>query len=266
MFYKYVDVKYKYDNRILTSMNLTSAAVATIIQFAESEAIINRAMETLACMDVTVSGQDLGVISHADLLALRQSIRGSSGDLGQLLVNAQLDESHAGNVRNVLLTGLHKATVQALGVARVAWGEDTERNEVVAPLRASAQQGVEILGEAEDWEAAWGEVEPGFVPVTGLTLASFQAQIAAARAAWSEERRMTVRRQRAGARLALALARLNNLSQRWYAVATATFGPETPEGQGIRKGITTTYVPRYHEAAKRRRAERKAAKTPAAVG
>jgi hypothetical protein len=217
-------------------------------------------METLAAMTTMLAGFDLGVISPADYLAARETIRGGADDLEQAHVDAESDERQAHRVAEILLAELHKSTVRALAVVRVAWAGDQERMEVVAPLRASAQKGAAILGEAEAWETAWAELDPAYAPVPELTLPGFQAQIVAAQEALAEARRMTVRRQRAGARLALALASLNQFNLRLYAVATAMFGPETPEGEMVRKTITTTYVPRYHEAAKRRRAARRAEK------
>lgn len=241
-------------------MKLSPDAVATIIQFAEKEAILERAFHTSVIMESFAPGWQWSVISPAEFEAEMTAIRGPGVSLEDAAAAASSDEGHARRVREILFTGLHKATVRALTVARVAWAEETERMEVLAPLSASAQQGLEILEEAEEWETAWGEVDPAFLPVAELSLTDFQAQIVAARNALAEERRMTVRRQRANARLAVALHRLNQLSQRWYAVATATFDEDTPEGERIRRKIPTTYEPRYYAAAKRRRAARKAEK------
>jgi hypothetical protein len=60
-------------------------------------------------------------------------------------------------------------------------------------------------------------------------------------------------------RFSRAVREVDQLQKRWYGMATAIFDEDTPEGQGIRSQIPTTYVPRYAAAAKRRRKERKAA-------
>jgi hypothetical protein len=239
-------------------MKLSPSAVTTVIQFAEKEAILDRVLKTSTMMDALATEWVWDVISPADFYAALTAIRGPSDSLEWVAETVGFEERHALRAQERVLAELHKATVRALAVARVAWGEDTERLMVLASLGASAQQGPEIGEEAEAWETAWMEVDPGFVPVAGLTLASFQEKIAAARAAAVEARRWTVQRQRAQARLALALHQVNQWSQRWYAVATAMFDAETPQGDKVRRAIPTTYVPRYYAAAKRRRAERRA--------
>ena len=105
----------------------------------------------------------------------------------------------------------------------------------------------------------WEEVDPAWVPIAGLTLTFFQELLTTARTAQREERRMRVRRRRAGAALAVALSELWDLSVRWYDIATAVFADEESDGASVLRQIPTTYVPRYAEAAKQRRAARKAA-------
>ena len=241
-------------------MKLSPEVVATILQSAEKEAILERALRTVVTMTGLAPAWQWSGISPGDFDAEMTAIRGPGVSLEDVAQMADYEEGEVGRLQERLLAALHKATVRALAVARVAWAEETERTEVLAPLHAAAQQGPEILEEAEVWEMAWAEVDPAFQPLADLALTDFQAQIAAARNAGTEARRMTVRRQRAQARLAVALHRLNQHSQRWYAVATATFDEDTMEGERIRSSIPTTYEPRYYAAAKRRRAARKAEK------
>lgn len=169
------------------------------------------------------------------------------------------EEQHAEREWRRLLKDLHKATVTALEVARVAWEEDPERSMIVAPLRASGQSPVPIMEEAEELEVAWEEIDPAWVAVDRVSLPQLQGKIAQTRAAQRTWRQVAAKLRRSQARLAVAVQEVDRLAKRWYKVATALFGPETPEGETLRRSIPTTYQPRQAEAAKRRRHERKAA-------
>ena len=235
-------------------MILSAEAITRLLQQSEREAILDRATPTLSVMKHLGAEWTWDVISPAAYEARLDAITVSG--MTQALVNAESDEREAVGNRERAVEVVHRETVRVLTVARVAWREVPERWVLVAPLGAVGQTTRAILDEGEEWETVWAETEPGWVPIAGLTLASFQGLLAAVPGALREERRMRVRRRRAGAVLAVALAELWDLSLRWYLVATAVLDKEAAE---LLQQIPTTYRPRYAEAAKQRRAAKKAA-------
>jgi len=196
--------------------------------------------------------------------ALLSTVQGGANTLGNLRIVAQTVEGGAEAEVNVGMSELHRATVRGLGVARIAWTGETGRAYLVAALSASGKSATDILREAQDWETAWRLTDPVFIPTAGLTLAGLQGQIATLVAALAALREKVVLRRQADARLAEALAELNDIAQAWYAVATTVWDAETTEGATLRGTIPTTYRPRYAAAAKRRRAAASAGTPPPA--
>ena len=97
------------------------------------------------------------------------------------------------------------------------------------------------------------------MPLPGLTLLSLQAQLAATHAARRVWRQKLTAARRATARLAAAVLAVDREAKDWYAAATAVYEADSTEGTVLRSTIPTTYVKRYAEAAKKRRAAKRAA-------
>ncbi|MCE9611690.1 MAG: hypothetical protein K8R23_15940 [Chthoniobacter sp.] len=233
-------------------MPLSADAITRLIQDSERSEVMHRAQTTLAVMQTLAAEWTWEVESPAQFAARLTAI--GSGGLEQALVDAESAERTAGQMRETAVAAVHRETVRALALARVAWRELPERLVAVAPLGAGGQTLPAIMAEGEEWAAAWEETDPAWVPVPGLTLAFFQSLLAAVATAQREERRLRVRRRRAGAALAVALDAVWELAVRWFAVATAVF-PETDASAAAQlRLIPTTYVPRYAAAARQRRA------------
>jgi hypothetical protein len=238
-----------------------------LIQDAERNEIVHRARVTLA---VQTTLADRWMWEQKDLAAWEADIHDvtsmeSTTSFGQFfaaegaLNDVELDLRRA-------LAALHDATVRGVGAARIRWREVPDRRPLVARMRARATTPQGILEEALAWEVAWQKIEPGFVPVPGLTLAGFVAQHAAVRALERPRAEAALERRLAAGRLGVALDALNTDLQRWYAVATATFYDPESNGRALLDTVPTTFVPRYAKAARERRAAKRAAAKAAAAG
>lgn len=196
---------------------------------------------------------------QAEFDAVRELGTGLQSILSARDSELDLAESHLG----AQLRQLHDDTVAGLGVARIRWRQQAERRLAFRQLSALGRSPEETLAEAELWELAWEEFDPGFVPMDGLTLAVFAARRLEAVAAQRSVRRARLHRALAAGRLAVAMVDLEDTAQAWYAEATSIF----PEGSGataeVIRSVPTTYVPRYAEASKRRRAAAREAAKPA---
>ncbi len=239
---------------------LSSEDITRLLQSKEKNAILERARSSLAVMSQIEGLEVWSVASPGEFAARLAAIE--QGGLSQALADAEFAERSAQGERERAVEALHAATVRALAVARVAWEGVPARVAVLAPLSAKGQARGVIVDEGEEWAAAWEELEPGWVPLEGLTLAAFQALLAAVPTALRAERRVRVRRRVTGAALAVALAELWSLSLRWYQWALAVVPDEKAE---CLNQIPTTHVPRYAAAKKQRRAERKAAAAASAA-
>lgn len=238
---------------------MTVDYIERIIQDADYHAIMERVSFTIATQtqiadqwvwnekDVaTWNAEEAAIDAHPDGLHMRQTEK-------------ETEKSGAESHLTSVLKNLHESTVAAVSVARVRWRRVPERLLVLAGLRAGGTTAVEILQEAEECELAWEAIEPGMEPVTGLTLALFQTQIAAARAAVREVRRTAVHLRLSNGQLGVALHAINDAAVAWYAEATAVFRNDA-NVRHLLDGIPTTYVPRYYKAQKERRAAARAGK------
>ena len=182
-------------NAIFTGAAMNTDVIERILQPAAADAALERALYTLAAQkqiadrwvwtekDVATWETELAAITTTET-----GLRDRHGAAHAAWSVAEADWS-------VGLEELHAATVTGVGVARIRWRRDAERRLVLAALEAGGSTAEEILREAAGWEAAWAELEPTLVPAPGLTLAAFQAQHAAVRAAGQALRVAEVRRR-----------------------------------------------------------------------
>ena len=229
----------------------------------EVHAIINRTAYSIACQTQIAAEwvwQEKSVaVWQAELDAVQEMGTGLQAILTARDAEMNGAESHLG----AQLQQLHDDTVAGLGVARIRWRQHPERGIAFRQLSGLGRTPEQTLAEAEMWELAWEEFEPGFVPMDGLTLAVFASRRTAAMAAMRAVRRARLRRALDAGNLAVAMVNLEDTAQAWYAEATSIF----PEGSGVAaeviRSVPTSYVPRYAEASKRRRAAARQAAEPA---
>lgn len=240
---------------------MNTATIERFSQPAEVQAVIERTRYTIACQNVIAPEWVWSELSTTAWEAQLNGVTHPQTGLRQRLVESDSERDQKEAELNELLKHLHDATVTSLGIARIRWRGQPARRLVFAQLSALGRNPGENLAEAELWELAWEEIDPGFVAAEGLALADFAARRAAAVAAIRPVRRACIRRASVAGQLAVALLALDDVAQAWYAEATSVFR-DSDQGAGeVIRRLPTTYVPRYAEAARRRRA---AAAAPAA--
>ncbi len=228
-------------------------------QPAEVEATLNRTRYTIACQKNIAAEWVWPELSTVAWHALLDAVIHPQTGLRHLLLQRDTDRDLAEANLRAHQKNLHDATVASLGIARIRWRGQPERRLVFAQLSALGRTVEETLEEAELWESAWEEIDPAFVAGEGLTLATLTALRAEVLAAVSASRSARIRRTAAAGALAVAVLQLDDLAQAWYAEATSVF-PDASQGMGEQiRSIPTTYVPRYADAAKKRRAAKRAA-------
>lgn len=121
-----------------------------------------------------------------------------------------------------------------------------EASEKLAVLNALVDYGAgrsDTLDEARDFEAAWDEIESGWIFASGYNLAAYKAlrpEIEQLRKDYSDAK--TAWRSDAS-KLTTLTAQLSDVLVAWYDAATRNFPENTPEGVMLRGTIPTYYSP-----------------------
>lgn len=178
--------------------------------------------KTVAAWDTDIDGLITQQEATADAEAQMEAKRGE--------LDAKLDE-------------LHTKTMQGLNIAKTKYRNNPAKLPVIKNLSAKANSRTGTLQEALDWESAWEKLDAAWLPLTGLTLASFktlrtgcitlQEQYANERAAWRSD----------AEQLNELAAVLDDVNVGWYNAATHVFPEGTSEGDMIRGTVPTTYEP-----------------------
>lgn len=217
--------------------------------------VVERVLATVAVQvqiaDVWIWEERTVASWETDLSIIDEPVTG----LATRVVHAETLAKQAAGALKGVLDRLHDSTVTAVELARVRYRAQPELRGILRKCSAGGTTRVEITDEAEEWELAWEEIEPGWVPVPGLTLAAFSALRAQVSALLRALRQARVRKAHAEGRLHAALAVLETDAQAWYASASSIFREGTEEREML-AGIPTTYTP----AKRQRKARSKKAK------
>lgn len=138
---------------------------------------------------------------------------------------------------------LHSLTARSLRMAKNRYRNDPAKLAVFHNLRADAGSRAGKIQDALEWESGWEKTDALWVPLPGMTLASFKTSRLAAitlleafvgkKAAW----------ETADAILNTQGLTLNADCIAWYEAATTVFPEGTPEGDMIRSTVPTSYTP-----------------------
>ncbi len=140
---------------------------------------------------------------------------------------------------NALFDDLETRKIQALGMAKYRFRQDAE---VTAMLESVGEYGdgrEDTLKEADEWVAAWKNIDPTWSPTTGNSLAAFEALNLEGAAQLKTLTNLKSNARKAGIDLNALLAELEDLCVAWYGVATRAFPVGTMEGDLIRSQIPT---------------------------
>lgn len=141
------------------------------------------------------------------------------------------------------LEALRSLTRRCLSIAKNKFRNTPAKLEVLALLKVEAGSRSGKLQEALEWESAWEEVDAAWVPLTGVTLASFKTQRLAAGALLETFTNVQASAKGEATKLTQLKDQLSADCRAWYEAATNVFLEGTPEGDLIRSTVPTTYTP-----------------------
>jgi hypothetical protein len=144
---------------------------------------------------------------------------------------------------DVAIDGLHQVTLQGLSMAKTKYRSQPVEAHILRTLTANSVNRGAVMEEALEWEVAWEEIDPAWVPVPGNTLAALAAAQGNCRALIKDlaKQRTIVRRETK--RLSQLAEEMDDACVAWYSAAVHVFDVATVAGESIRKLVPTTYSP-----------------------
>jgi hypothetical protein len=140
------------------------------------------------------------------------------------------------------IEALRSLTRRCLNIAKNKYRNTPAKLEVLAHLKVEAGSRSGKLQEALEWESAWEEVDAAWVPLTGVTLASFKTQRLATQTLLESFTNVQASAKGEATKLAQLKDQLSADCHAWYEAATNVFLEGTPEGDLIRSTVPTTYT------------------------
>lgn len=141
------------------------------------------------------------------------------------------------------LDALRSLTRRCLSIAKNKYRSTPAKLEVLANLHVEAGSRSGKIQESLEWESAWEEVDAAWVPLTGVTLATFKTQRLAAQTLLETYTNTQASARGEATKLTQLKNQLSADCRAWYEAATNVFLEGTPEGDMIRSTVPTTYTP-----------------------
>jgi hypothetical protein len=142
---------------------------------------------------------------------------------------------------DMMMGALHEKTVKVLALLRTVVELTTPENiNLVEMLSASGQSRAEVMDEAQDLASAWKRINPAWLPVTGLTLVSFENEMGDCGEALKEYVNARSNWRAEVGKWNSIAAGINRDCMAWYNDATHVFPAGTAEGDMIRSTVPTT--------------------------
>lgn len=134
---------------------------------------------------------------------------------------------------------LEARKIQAIGMAKYRFRRDARLGEMVESVGEYGEGRESTLREAEEWLAAWKNIDPQWNPTPGNTLAGFETLLADCGAQLGILTQLKSDARKAGIDLSALLAEIEEGCVSWYGVATRAFPVGTSEGDLLRSQIPT---------------------------
>ncbi len=185
------------------------------------------------------SAYEWGEMSVADFGAKMTAARAARGvesakkaafDAQRGLVNARFDD-------------LESLKTQGIGMAKYRFRQDEAVISMVESVGEYGEGRESTLKEADEWSAAWGNIDPDYTPTPTNTLAIFNALRADCEAQLKILTRLKSDYRKAGIELGALLAEIEDIYNAWYGEATRAFPVGTVEGDLMRSQIPTFQTP-----------------------
>ena len=157
----------------------------------------------------------------------------------QIADDKKADYDAQRGLTNARFEELEGLKIQALGMAKYRFRKDAKQLEMVNSVGEYGEGREATLKEADEWSAAWNNVDPSWNPTAGNTLAAFQTRSADCAAQLKTLTQLKSDARKAGIDLSAQLAEIEDDSVGWYGVATRAFPTGTAEGDLIRSQIPT---------------------------
>lgn len=140
---------------------------------------------------------------------------------------------------NARFETLDTLKTQGLGMAKYRFRSDPRLLEMVDSVGEHGNAREDSLKEADEWSAAWENIDPVWSPTPSNTLANFKTLRIEAAAQLQTLTQLKSDARKAGIDLNALLAEIEDLCVSWYGVASRAFPAGTAEGDLIRSQIPT---------------------------